>query len=97
MYALADLDVLFLVDPGGFAARRVEDRARPAVAVVGDDRAGMYHLLDIYNEKDTFLAAIQQIISVVHASTRRARFTSSAQGSRRRLRSCCAKKFAKRA
>lgn len=61
--ALADLDILFLVDPGGFSARRTEDRARPAVVVVGDDRAGMYHLLDIYNEKDTFLAAIQQIVA----------------------------------
>lgn len=60
---ITDLDVLFLVDPGGFAARRTEDRARPAVVVVGDDRAGMYHLLDIYNEKDTFLAAIKQIVA----------------------------------
>lgn len=63
MVALADLDVLFLVDPGGFSARRTEDRARPAVVVVGDDRAGMYHILDIYNEKDTFLAAISQIVA----------------------------------
>jgi hypothetical protein len=63
LVALADLDILFLVDPGGFSARGAEDRARPAVAVVGDDRAGMYHILDIYNEKDTFLAAIRQIIA----------------------------------
>lgn len=61
--ALSDLDVLFLVDPGGFSVRSAEDRARPAVAVIADDREGMYHILDIYNEKDTFLAAIQQIVA----------------------------------
>ena len=60
---LADFDVLFFVDPGGFAKRQVEDRARPAVAVVGDDRAGNYAIFDIYNEKDTFLAAIAQIVA----------------------------------
>lgn len=60
---VADLDVLCLVDPGGFAARNTENRARPAVVIVGDDRKGMYHVLDIYNEKDTFLAAIQQIVA----------------------------------
>lgn len=61
--AIDDVDVLFFVDPGGFSARRTEDRARPAVAVVGDDRAGMYHILDIYNEKDTFMACITQIVA----------------------------------
>lgn len=60
---IRDLDVLMLVDPGGFAKRQVEDRARPAVVVVGDDRKGTYFVLDIYNEKDTFLAAIQQIVA----------------------------------
>ena len=61
--ALADLDVLFFVDPGGFSARSAEDRARPAVAVIGDDRKGTYFVLDMYNEHDTFLAAIQQIVA----------------------------------
>src|SRR3990167_7087200 len=61
--ALADLDVLVFVDPRGFSARSAEDRARPAVAVVGDDRKGTYFVLDIYNEHDTFLAAIQQIVA----------------------------------
>jgi hypothetical protein len=60
---VADLDVLLFVDPGGFAARQVEDRARPAVLVVGDDRRGSYLLLDIYNEKDTFLAATRAIVA----------------------------------
>lgn len=58
-----DLDVLIFVDPGGFQVRQVEDRARPAVAVVGDDRRGNYLVLDLYNEKDTYLAAIAQIVS----------------------------------
>ena len=60
--SIADLDVLFLVDPGGFAVRQVEDRARAAVVVLGDDRAGKYLALDIYNEQDTFLACIQHIV-----------------------------------
>ena len=76
--ALTDLDVLFLVDPGGFSARRTEDRARPAVAVVGDDRAGMYHILNIYNEKDTFLAAIQQIVAWITQYSPRKIYTERA-------------------
>lgn len=62
---LDDLDVLFFVDPGGFASRQVEDRARPAVAVVGDDRKGQHLVIDIYNEHDTFLACIDQICAWV--------------------------------
>jgi hypothetical protein len=31
--------------------------------VVGDDRQGSYFVLDIYNEHDTFLAAIRQIVA----------------------------------
>lgn len=62
---IADLDVQFFVDPGGFAKRQVEDRARPAVVVVGDDRRGMYLVLDIYNEHDTYLACIEQVCAWV--------------------------------
>jgi hypothetical protein len=57
----ADLDVQFFVDPGGFAKNQAEDRARPAVVVVGDDRKGQWLVLDIYNEHDTYLACIEQI------------------------------------
>ena len=76
--ALSDLDVLFLVDPGGFSMRGTEDRARPAVVVVGDDRAGMYHVLDIYNEKDTFMAAIAQIVAWTTRYTPRKIYTERA-------------------
>lgn len=63
VHDISDFDVLVFVDPGGFAKRQVEDRARPAVVVVADDREGNYLILDIYNEKDTFLAAIAQIVA----------------------------------
>lgn len=61
--AVEDFDVLFFVDPGGFQIRQIEDRARPAVVVVADDREGKYLVLDVYNEQDTFLACIQQIVA----------------------------------
>jgi hypothetical protein len=62
---VTDFDVLFFVDPGGFALRQVEDRARAAVTVVGDNLQGQYIIFDIYNEQDTFLACIQQIVAWV--------------------------------
>jgi hypothetical protein len=62
---IRDLDVLFFVDPGGFGTRQVEDRARAAIVVIGSDGAGMHLVLDVYSEKDTFLACIQQIVSWV--------------------------------
>lgn len=62
---LDDLDIIFIVDPGGFAARAVEDRARPAVVCLADAGEGVYLLLDIYSEKDTFLACIQQLCAWV--------------------------------
>ena len=62
---VSDFDVLFFVDPGGFALRQVEDRARAAVTVVGDNLQGQYIIFDIYNEQDTFLACIQQIVAWV--------------------------------
>lgn len=61
----SDLDVQFFVDPGGFAKRQMEDRARPAVAVVGDDRRGQWLVLDIYNDNDTYLACIEHICAWV--------------------------------
>lgn len=61
--SLSDLDVLLFCDPGGFGVRQIDDRARPAVIVAGDDRNGTYPILDIYNEQDTFLACIAQIVA----------------------------------
>lgn len=56
-------DVLMLCDPGGFSARSSEDRARAAVIVVGDDRNGTFPIFDIYNEHDTFIACIAQMVA----------------------------------
>lgn len=61
---LRDLDKIILVDPGGFAAKMVEDRARATAVVLGDDLKGSYFFLDCYSEKDTFLAAIRQIVNM---------------------------------
>lgn len=60
---LRDLDVLFLVDPGGFGERLVESRARAAALVVADDLKGHKFFLDCYSEADTYLAAIRQLVS----------------------------------
>lgn len=60
-----NLDIQFFVDPGGFAKKQMEDRARPAVVVVGDDFKGMFLVLDVYNEHDTYLACIEHICSWV--------------------------------
>lgn len=57
-----DLDVLLLVDPGGFGERLVESRARAAAVVVGDDFKGHHFFLDCYSEQDTYLAACRKIV-----------------------------------
>ena len=62
---IRDLDVLFFVDPGGFGVRQLEDRARAAIVVVGSDGTGSHNVLDVYAERDTFLACIQQIVAWV--------------------------------
>lgn len=59
---LRDLDRLLLVDPGGFGERVVENRARAAAVLVGDDFQGHKFFLDCYSEQDTFLAAIRKIV-----------------------------------
>lgn len=59
---LDDLDRLIIVDPGGFAERLTEDRARAAVAVLGDDLKGGGFFLDCYSEQDTYLVAIRQVV-----------------------------------
>lgn len=64
-YRVSDLDVLLFVDPGGFAVRQQEDRSRAAIVAVGSTGKGQHCLLDIYNEKDTFLVCIQQIVAWV--------------------------------
>lgn len=58
-----DLDLLLLVDPGGFGQRLVESRARAAAVMVGDDGKGHKFFLDCYSEQDTYLACIRQIVA----------------------------------
>lgn len=55
------LDVLVFVDPGGFSAKGTEDRARAAAVVVGSTANGEHCLLDVYSEKDTFLACCRKV------------------------------------
>lgn len=62
MCAVDDLDRLLFVDPGGFGARSVEDRARAAIVVVGTTGRGEHLLLGVYSEKDTFLACGRKIV-----------------------------------
>lgn len=61
-YALADLDRLVFVDPGGFGTRSVEDRARAALVAVGTTGRGEHLLLGCYSEKDTFLACARTLV-----------------------------------
>ena len=61
---LADLDTLIFVDPGGFAERRVDDRARAAIIVTGT-KEGTHFVLAARSEKDSFLNAIQQLAGYV--------------------------------
>jgi len=60
--ATDELDVLILVDPGGFSARATEDRARAAAVVVGSTPSSEHILLDVYSEKDTFLACCRKVV-----------------------------------
>lgn len=57
-----DLDRIIIIDPGGFAERLIEDRARASVVVLGDDHRGHKFFLDCYSEQDTYLVAIQQAV-----------------------------------
>lgn len=59
-----DLDKLILVDPGGFGERVVENRARAAAVVVGDDFNGHKFFLDCHSQQQTFLDAIEEIVAL---------------------------------
>lgn len=59
---LKDLDIIVVVDPGGFGERLVESRARAAAVCLGDDFAGHKLFLDCYSEQDTYLACIRQVV-----------------------------------
>lgn len=62
---LADLDILMLVDPGGFkVAKRNDDRARGAILVTGSDKDGRHLLLETWSEPATFLQVGAQIVAL---------------------------------
>lgn len=65
VFRVQDLDILILVDPGGFGERLVESRARAAIVVVGDDFQGHKFFLDCYSEPDTYLAAMRRLVDWV--------------------------------
>jgi hypothetical protein len=64
-YGLADLDILILVDPGGFAVRQIEDRANAAIVVTGSTPKGEHLILEADSEKDTFLGCIRKVLDKV--------------------------------
>jgi len=62
--AIPDLDIIMLVDPGGFGARTGSDRMRGAILVTGTELKGHTHLLlEAWSEQVTFHAVIQQILA----------------------------------
>ena len=59
---LNDLDKTIYFDPGGFGKQgKGGDRARAAMVLVGTWQ-GMYAILDVYSEKETFLGAIRKLV-----------------------------------
>jgi phage terminase large subunit-like protein/uncharacterized protein YlzI (FlbEa/FlbD family) len=63
---LKDLDLILIVDPGGFAQNLAESRARAAAVCLGDDFQGHKFFIDCYSEQDTFNAAIKHIVDWCH-------------------------------
>jgi hypothetical protein len=62
---LAQLDIVFLVDPGGFGkVKGSDDRARAAIIVLAHAPTGELLVLTAWSEKDTYVAAQQQIVSL---------------------------------
>ena len=61
--SLEQLDVVLLVDPGGFRGAKGRDRARPAFCVVGSLRAdGLHFLLRAWGEKATYVVCQQEVV-----------------------------------
>lgn len=70
-YALQDLDILIFVDPGGFAARQVEDRANAAIVVTASTPKGEHLILEADSERDTFLGCIRKVVDKTRRYTPR--------------------------
>lgn len=61
---VSGLDVVILVDPGGFSAKGTEDRARAAIIVTGR-KDGRVFLLDCWSEKDSYKVAAAKVSEFV--------------------------------
>jgi predicted phage terminase large subunit-like protein len=61
---LVQLDIVFIVDPGGFGKSTSSDRARAAIIVLGHTPTGEYMVLEGWSEKQTYVAAQNQIVSL---------------------------------
>ncbi len=76
---IASMDVVALVDPGGFSSRANEDRARAAIIIDGS-KDGKHFALKMYSERDTYQVAAQQLVSFVgRFGVRKVRIESGAQ------------------
>jgi predicted phage terminase large subunit-like protein len=62
---LSQLDIVFIVDPGGFGQQASSgDRARAAIIALGHTPTGELLVLEAWSEKDTYVAAQRQIVSL---------------------------------
>jgi len=64
-YLVSDLDVLILVDPGGFSSRRGSDRSRGAIVVTGTipGDSPLHCVLEAYSEQVPYTQVAEQILA----------------------------------
>lgn len=64
-YLLADLDVLILVDPGGFKQKKGSDRSRGAIVVTGTTPGEnpLHLVLDVYSEPVPYTTVAEKILA----------------------------------
>ncbi len=64
---LADLDRVMLIDPGGFAHAKGNDRMRGAIVVTGSTMTDTpeHLILDVYSERVPFMQLADQILALV--------------------------------
>jgi predicted phage terminase large subunit-like protein len=64
IYGLQDLDLVMLVDPGGFAATRGGDRVRGSVLVTGTTPQLDHLILEAWSERVTYTEVMQRILTL---------------------------------
>lgn len=62
IYGLQDLDTIMLVDPGGFATQRGQDRMRGSIVVTGTTPQLEHLLLEAWSEQVTFHQVMEKIL-----------------------------------